>query len=112
MLLTADIEKGAERELLESGQTLSATILQAPHHGSNSSSTAAFIRAVSPQVVLFAVGYRNRYGFPHPLVVQRYRDMGVKTYESDRVGALQFELGHGDLLPHAWRREHRKIWHM
>jgi len=112
LLLTADIEAGAERGLLQSGEDLSADILQVPHHGSNTSSTQAFVTAVQPQVVLYAVGYRNRYGFPHRDVVKRYRRAGARMYRNDRTGALQFELGAGLGKPHAWRTEHRKIWHM
>jgi competence protein ComEC len=67
---------------------------------------------VAPKVVLFAVGHRNRYGFPDPAVVRRYREAGAKTYRSDRSGALQLTLGEGKLIPRAWRLEHRKIWHM
>lgn len=71
--LPADIEAKAERRLLaEQGAWLRADILVAPHHGSKTSSTAAFIDAVRPDIVLFPVGYRNRFHHPHPTVVARY----------------------------------------
>lgn len=111
LLLTADIEAPAERELLASGEPLGSTILVAPHHGSKTSSTAGFVARVDPQLVLFSVGYRNRYGFPHPSVVARYRQRGVEMLRTDETGALQLELGRGRMDPSGWRRLERKIWH-
>ena len=65
ILLTADIESQAERYLADnSGDTLHSDILLIPHHGSQTSSTQAFIDAVDPQVGLVSTGYRNRFGFP------------------------------------------------
>ncbi len=112
LLLTADIETGAERTLLDSGEPLQADILLVPHHGSKSSSSAAFLDAVQPELALFSVGYRNRYGFPHQKVVERYRQRGINTARTDAGGALQIELGEDDITPlRAWRRQSRRLWH-
>jgi len=111
LLLTADIEAPAEEALLRSGQPLQAELLVAPHHGSKTSSTLGFVEAVAPQAVLFAVGYRNRYGFPHAEVVERYRRIGSAMYHTDRSGALRFSLGGAQLRPLAFRRERQRIWH-
>jgi competence protein ComEC len=72
---------------------LKADILVAPHHGSATSSTAAFLDAVQPRYGLFSVGYRNRFGFPHWQVVRRYRERGAKLYATATSGAIRFELG-------------------
>jgi len=112
LLLAADIEAEAERALLESGEVLRANVIVAPHHGSNSSSTSEFITAVHPQLVLFSVGYRNRYGFPDSRVIERYRSLGAGYYRTDRDGALRIELGNGDEVEvEAYRRQQQRLWH-
>lgn len=93
VLLTGDIEKAAEANLVAyQRQHLPTTVLVAPHHGSRSSSTAAFINAVQPLYVLFPVGYRNRHGHPRPEIVARYRDHGAVLYDSVTHGALTFRF--------------------
>jgi competence protein ComEC len=56
---------------------LAATVLKAPHHGSHTSSSAAFVAAVRPQVAVISLGYRNSFGFPAPEVVARYLAAGA-----------------------------------
>src|SRR5690606_21294711 len=72
VLLPGDVEEIGELALLESGADLRADLLKAPHHGSRTSSTAAFVEAVGSAHVVFCVGHRNRFGFPHEDVVERY----------------------------------------
>jgi len=97
VLLTGDIEAQAEALLLARyGEGLGAQILVAPHHGSNTSSTAPFVAAVHPRWVLFSTGYRNRYGFPREAVVERWRSRGATILDSAREGALQFHLNAAD----------------
>ncbi|MCW8917588.1 MAG: DNA internalization-related competence protein ComEC/Rec2 [Gammaproteobacteria bacterium] len=113
LLLTGDIELAAERELLAHyGARLQADILVAPHHGSKSSSSEPFIAAVAPRWVLFPLGYRNRYGFPHPSVSERYRQGGVTMLTSSASGAISFILGRGALLPEEQRKTARRYWHV
>ncbi|MDE2365691.1 MAG: DNA internalization-related competence protein ComEC/Rec2, partial [Betaproteobacteria bacterium] len=72
VLLPADIEKQSEYQLLaQAGQALRSTVLVAPHHGSKTSSTDEFIHQVDPRLVIFTVGYRNRFGHPRDAVVER-----------------------------------------
>lgn len=112
LLLTGDIEKAAERHLLQAGGAdLQADILVAPHHGSNTSSTRPFIRAVAPEYVLFPVGFRNRFKFPRQAVVQRYREQGVTMLDTASAGAISFQLGQGPLLPDRFRQTARRYWH-
>lgn len=112
VLLTGDIERPAEIKLIRQyNQQLKADILVAPHHGSRSSSSSAFIRQVSPRFVLFASGHQNRYNFPAKDVVARYHDIGSKTFQTDKQGALFIKLDHRlDLMPTGWREQHRRIW--
>ncbi len=111
LLLPGDIEARSERRLLASGQDLRADILVAPHHGSLTSSTPAFIEAVAPRWVLFPVGYRNRWNFPRPEVVQRYEERGIVRMDTARHGAIQLHLEPGrEPDPQAWRLQRRRYW--
>lgn len=111
VLLPGDIERRSEALLVEGdAQQLPADIVVAPHHGSATSSTAAFLAAIHPAYVLFAVGYRNRYGFPRAEVVRRYAEAGVQRLDSAREGAITFRLGAAPLEPHSYRREARRYW--
>jgi len=92
-LLTGDIEKQEEAWLLAATPgLLPAEVLQVPHHGSRSSSTPGFIDAVAPQHTIIPVGHRNRYRHPHPEVLARYRDAGVRVWRTDTDGALRVRL--------------------
>ncbi len=114
VLIPADIEKGAERRLLDIvPDALRARILVAPHHGSKTSSTQDFLDAVHPDYVLFPAGYRNRYGHPKPEVVARYRAMNVHMYDSAQHGAITFKLdAQGKIAPpDTYRQSGRRYWH-
>ncbi len=114
LLLPGDIEAAAERALVESfGDTLRSEVLVAPHHGSRSSSTAAFIAQVAPDIVLIPAGHRNRYGFPHPTVSQRYRQSGAQQWLSGAAGALQLRLGdaRAGLQVSTQQQRQRRYWH-
>jgi competence protein ComEC len=114
VLLTGDIEKFAEKQLLQlNPASLKSDLLTAPHHGSKTSSQSDFIRAVSPQYVVFATGYRNRYHFPHQNVVKRYEDAGVLQLNSVDAGAIEFRFGHDNdlLMPVQHRISNHRYWH-
>ena len=83
----------------------------AAHHGSRTSSTAALVEAVHAQYVVFAVGYRNRWGFPRPDVVTRWRDSGAVTLDTASSGAIELHMGSaGVAQPVAWRRQYVRYW--
>lgn len=97
LLLTGDIEAPAEAALIDRlGPVLTSTVLVAPHHGSRTSSSPAFVTAVNPAVVLFPVGLHNRYGFPHPTVLARYQAQGSRLLSTATDGAIQVRLGEAD----------------
>jgi len=114
VLLTGDIEAEAERWLLSQYRNqLEAQLVQAPHHGSRTSSTAAFVQAVSPLAVVFPAGHHNRFGHPHPEVVSRYQNAGARLYNPAAHGALHFYVSRTENTPEllsAWRRDHKKYW--
>ncbi len=87
-LFPGDLEAKGERQLVNSGADLNATILKVPHHGSRTSSTAEFIKAVHPKVAVISLGYLNRFDFPAPEVIQRYKDGGVEVFRTDEDGAV------------------------
>ncbi|HET7784385.1 MAG TPA: DNA internalization-related competence protein ComEC/Rec2 [Myxococcales bacterium] len=96
MLFPGDVEALAEADLAQGPSELRAQLLKAPHHGSRTSSTEAFLRRVSPRFTVYCEGAGNRFGFPNPDVVARtpgltFRtDAGAIVAESDgralRVG--------------------------
>ncbi|MYF78888.1 MAG: MBL fold metallo-hydrolase, partial [Chloroflexi bacterium] len=90
-LLTGDIERSAEVRLAISIPNLRATVLKAPHHGSNTSSTATLINAVEPAAVVVAAGTANRYGHPHPEVIERYSaTVGQeRVLRTDQLGTVK-----------------------
>ncbi|GGW87838.1 DNA internalization-related competence protein ComEC/Rec2 [Alteromonas halophila] len=89
LLLPGDIERSAEYSLLAGTPGLRASIMLAPHHGSDTSSTGALIEAVSPQTVIFTQGFENRWGFPERAVVERYRARGVRMMASSESGYIR-----------------------
>jgi competence protein ComEC len=70
-LLTGDAEAEAEADLVRAGQPLKADVLKVGHHGSRRSSTAPFLVAVAPRLAVIQVGSDNRFGHPHPEVLER-----------------------------------------
>ncbi len=114
-LLTGDIERDQEASLIGSAPAaLRAEVLIAPHHGSKTSSSDAFLAAVQPRVAVFQAGYRNRFGHPAPEVLQRYRDRGVATAITPACGAWRWPAdGTGDATSGGLcqRVEARRYWH-
>lgn len=111
LLLPADIEALSERELLaRDPEGLAADLLVAPHHGSRTSSTVAFLDAVAPRWVIFTVGYRNHFGHPKPDVVARYDERRIASLRTDQTGAVTVAVENRRLslstargrFPHYW----------
>lgn len=111
LLLPADIEARSELELLERDPlALKSEILIAPHHGSKTSSTVDFIETVSPRWVIYAVGYRNRFGHPKPEIEERYREQHVTALRSDRDGDVQVRVENQKITVSTWRQNHCHYW--
>nr|WP_240954212.1 DNA internalization-related competence protein ComEC/Rec2 [Solimonas marina] len=112
VLLPGDIEQTAESDLLaQHPGALHADVLLAPHHGSNTSSTPAFVEAVAPQLVIFPAGWHNRFGHPRPPVVRRYRDCDVRMVMTGESGAVSvWRRDGGALAVEAWRDIGRHFW--
>jgi competence protein ComEC len=111
ILLPADIEAVQEDELVgRDAAKLKATVLLAPHHGSGTSSSIAFLQAVQPQIALFQVGYRNRYGHPKQEIYDRYEQLGIKRLRNDELGAITLQFG-STLHYSDYRTDHARYWY-
>lgn len=79
LLLTGDIEKSIENKLINSGADLKSDILKIAHHGSKTSTGEEFLKAVNALVAVIEVGKDNKYGHPHPEVLDRLKNLAVFT---------------------------------
>jgi competence protein ComEC len=108
LLLTGDIDASAERALLDSPLAVATDWLQAPHHGSRSSSSTALLNGLQPKAVLISRGHGNAFGHPHPTVLARYQKRGLAIYDSAEQGAIHLQLGRFE-SPWSMRQE-RRFW--
>ncbi|MGZ8095198.1 MAG: DNA internalization-related competence protein ComEC/Rec2 [Methylosarcina sp.] len=111
VLLPGDIEAEVESRLVNTyGEALQADVLIAPHHGSKTSSTAEFLRAVQPSYVLIPAGYRNQFGHPHKDVLARYRQFKSRWLISANSGAIEITLKNHSLQVTALREAEKRYW--
>ena len=87
-LFTGDAELEAEEEMLASGANLSSAVLKVGHHGSNTSSSPAFLEAVKPEIAVISVGEGNSYGHPHAEVLARLQEAGIRIFRTDLHGTV------------------------
>ncbi len=117
-LLTGDIERAAENALVASAEAkLRSTVVIAPHHGSQSSSSPAFVQAVQPKAVVYAAAYRSQFGHPAPRVAALYAQLGVCAWNTALSGALLFELDaqgsvEEPLRPTQYRQLRPRYWQL
>jgi competence protein ComEC len=88
LLLTGDIGREVERALIPTLDLLPVVVLKSPHHGSGTSSSAEFIEAIKPRVVVISCGRANPYGHPVPYVLSRYESVGADVFRTDRDGQI------------------------
>ncbi len=111
VLLTGDIEATAESRLVKTyGEALKAEVLVAPHHGSKTSSTAGFLRAVQPDYVLIPAGYRSQFGHPHQDVLARYRQVNAKWLSSADNGAIIVYVKNNAWVVQGMRQMESRYW--
>jgi competence protein ComEC len=88
-LFPGDIMAAAEEELVGmAGRKLDSTVLIAPHHGSRSSSSTAFLGEVTPEVIVISCGRRSRFKLPHPTILKKYQQNGYEIFRTDLNGAV------------------------
>jgi competence protein ComEC len=111
ILLSGDIEADQENRLLsQMPDKLKADGLLAPHHGSLTSSTEAFVKRVSPRIVVFTLSRDNRWGFPKDEVVSRYQNIGSQIYRSDLHGAVTLSSDTEGLAVESFRQKSNRLW--
>ncbi len=108
-LLTGDIEAAQEGQLVQGAATLQADLLLVPHHGSKTSSSAAFLDAVSPRVALVQNGYRNRFGHPAAAPMARYAERGIRVVDSPHCGAMRWSSVEPGVVA-CQREAERRYW--
>ncbi|WP_281646961.1 DNA internalization-related competence protein ComEC/Rec2 [Parendozoicomonas sp. Alg238-R29] len=110
-LLTGDITKRRERLLIEQyGETLQSQLLLAPHHGSDSSSTAAFLNTVKPAYASVSAGYKNKFHHPAIAVIRRYHDRQITVLNTAETGTQTYVLGKQGGLKLSCYRERAGYW--
>lgn len=113
LLLTGDI--GAASEARMSAEDLASslpTVTTIAHHGSRHSSSAGWLRKVRPRIAVAGAGWRNRFGHPHPMVVDRHAAIGAEVYDTARSGAVRIDVapGAGPRVTREWRRPRTRYW--
>lgn len=88
-LITGDLEAQGEQAMLVRGCE-PVTVLKVGHHGSRTSSTGEFLRALAPEYAVISVGESNHFGHPHPDTLRRLTELNAKIYRTDRDGAMVF----------------------
>ncbi|MEY4475035.1 MAG: hypothetical protein RL248_802 [Pseudomonadota bacterium] len=89
LLLTGDLEAHGERQLVKNSRTkLASTVLQVPHHGSNTSSTALFLRTVKPELALSSTARYNQWRLPAKKVIKRYQKNSIIWRDTSVSGQL------------------------
>ncbi len=110
VLLVGDLELAQEQRLVVAGAALKADVLLVPHHGSKTSSSAAFLEAVQPRLALAQAGYRNRFGHPAAPVLERYHERGITVLQSSTCGAATWSSQRpGEAI--CQRQTARRYWH-
>ncbi|MCB1678473.1 MAG: DNA internalization-related competence protein ComEC/Rec2 [Halioglobus sp.] len=112
LLLPGDIEAQRERLLVRRwGAALRSDWLLLAHHGSATSTTQTLLKTVRPDTVVISHGYANRFGHPHPDVLQTLRRNGLAPLATAELGALEFEVVAGRLVAvEAQRHRQRRYW--
>ena len=89
MLLTGDAEVESEQLMLKQYKAeLKSRVLKSPHHGSRTSSSPAFLKAVAPEAVVISLGANNDYHYPHPSVMKRYQAAKMNIFRTDLHGTV------------------------
>ena len=110
-LLTADIESDAENWLGQIyGKQLHSEVLIAPHHGSKTSSSLAFLMLVQAKWILIPTGYLNKFHFPHQQVLERYQQLAIPWLNTADRGAITVRSHEADLEFQIERVQHKHYW--
>jgi len=112
LLLTGDISSKVEPVVVAALGSVRPTVLVVPHHGSRYSSDPAFIAALRPRLALVSAGWHNRFGHPHPLVLERYAAAHVPLLNTAARGAIEVDMPPDEppAVAVTWRQRHLRYW--
>lgn len=109
-LMAGDIERKAETQMLKLASTkIAADILLVPHHGSNTSSSPAWLEMINPQVAIVSAGYKNRFSHPTQKILQRYQQRGIEVINTAQAGMIQLKFGAVNEKPAIQVKQQRKV---
>lgn len=107
VLLPGDVERPMENRMVENGFPIASDVLKVPHHGSQTSTTPAFLERVAPRFGIVSVGAYGRFGHPSPEVLEALQRAGVKTYRTDVDGATTVSTDGNRVELRTFRESHR-----
>lgn len=99
-LFTGDAEREEELEILDAGYDVDADVLKVGHHGSSSSTTYPWLRAVSPRYTVISCGKDNEYGHPHEATMSKLKDAETEVFRTDKNGTIVFVTDGETLTPY------------
>ncbi len=111
VLLTGDIERFAENEIVALKLNLESNVMLSPHHGSKTSSSDAFVNAVQPELVLIPAGYNNHWGFPKSEVVNRYKKFTKDIIVSGNSGQVTLVFNSNNIEINRYRTDIAPYWY-
>lgn len=111
ILLTGDIEEPVEYRLTHHmTEAIKSDVLLVPHHGSRTSSSVHFIQAVNPSYAINSAGFANQFNHPHPIIKQRYSDLGIAFYDTQALGAITVEFNSDEIFIETHKEKHQHFW--
>ena len=97
-MFTGDVESDAESKILALENEVSADVLKVGHHGSSTSTSSAWLKAIAPKVAVISCGDGNDYGHPHDEIVKLLEDSEIDIYRTDTMGSIVVTVLDGKVL--------------
>ncbi|MFD2168322.1 DNA internalization-related competence protein ComEC/Rec2 [Thalassotalea euphylliae] len=110
LLLTGDISKKVEKQLLSLYPNIKVDVLVIPHHGSLSSSSKPFLSTLRPKVAIYSAGRFNQWRMPRPEVQARYQHFGIQTYNTADNGMVSITFADEKMSVTRFRQDVRPYW--
>ena len=95
VMMTGDLSHDVEERLAQHPENIRSSILKAGHHGSRYSTSLTFLQAVQPDLIVISVGKKNRYGHPHPTVLDRLNRLRIPLLRTDELGDITLRSAPG-----------------
>ncbi len=108
-LITGDLVTDIENQMLNENINVKSTVLKVAHHGSKTSSSLEFLRAVNPICAVICVGYGNNFGHPRAEVLENLEKINAKIYRTDKNGLIKFTTDGKKLTTSTFQSEARNL---